>query len=139
MGRLAEFASNHPFHVLSVIVALVAVVFYEIWLKSRAFTQVSANDAVRLINRGAIVIDVRKPEEFQDGHILNARNVELETLESDPSAIKKRKNKAILAVCENGLKSGRAANALRKAGFEDVYSIKSGLSAWRADNMPLVK
>lgn len=139
MGRLADFVSNHPFHVLSVAIALVAVLFYEIRLKQRGHTQVSANDAVRLINQGAIVIDVRKPEEFQGGHILNAKNIELEKLESDPGVVKKRKNKAVLAVCDNGFKSGRAANVLRKSGFEHAYAMKSGLSSWRAENLPLVK
>ncbi len=139
MGRLAEFASNHPFHVASVLIALVAVLFYEIRLKSRAHTQVSANEAVRLINKGAVVIDVRKPQEFEGGHILNAKNVELEKLESDPAAVKKRRNKAVLTVCDTGMKSARAADVLRKSGFDDVYSMKSGLSAWRSENLPLVK
>lgn len=139
MGRLAEFASNHPFHILSVVIALIAVLFYEIRLKNRGYTQVSANEAVKLINQGAIVIDVRKPEEFQGGHILNAKNVELGKIESDPSVVKKRKNKAVLAVCDNGLKSGRAAGLLRKAGFEHAYSLKSGLGSWRGENLPLVK
>lgn len=139
MGRLAEFASNHPFHVLSVAVALVAVVFYEIRLLSRSYSQISTSDAVKLINQGAIVIDVRKPDEFQAGHILNAKNVELETLESDPAAIKKRKNKAVLVVCDNGTKSARAANTLRKSGIDNVFSLKSGLSAWRGENLPLAK
>lgn len=139
MGRLAEFASNHPFHVWSVAIALVAVLFYEIRLRSRGDTQVTPNEAVKLINHGAVVVDVRKPEEFAAGHILNARNVEVEALESDPSAVKKRKNKAVLVVCENGMKSARAANALRKAGHEHVYTVKSGLSTWRAENLPLVK
>lgn len=139
MGRLAEFASNHPFHVLSVAVALVAVVFYEIRLKSRAHTEVTANEAVKLINQGAVVVDVRKPEEFQGGHILNAKNVELATLEANPGAVKKRKNKAIVTVCENGFQSARAADVLRKSGYDDVYCLKSGLSAWRSENLPLVK
>jgi rhodanese-related sulfurtransferase len=139
MGRLAEFASNHPFHVLSVLIALFAVVFYEIRLMSRGQTQVSANEAVKLINRGAMVIDVRKPEDFGGGHILNAKNIELAKLESDPAAVKKRKNKIMVTVCDSGTQSARAANLLRKAGFEHVYSMKSGLGAWRSENLPLVK
>ena len=139
MGRLAEFASNHPFHVLSVAVALIAVVFYEIRLRNRGFAQVSANDAVKLINQGALVIDVRSPQEYQSGHILNAKNIQLETLEADPAAVKKRKDKPILAVCDNGMKSGRAAHLLRRSGFEQAYAMKAGLSSWHAENLPLVK
>jgi rhodanese-related sulfurtransferase len=45
----------------------------------------------------------------------------------------------VLTVCDNGTAASRAANALRKAGFESVFSLKGGLGAWRADNLPVVK
>jgi rhodanese-related sulfurtransferase len=100
---------------------------------------VSAADAVRLINKGALVIDVRKPEDFSAGHIVNARNVPLERVQQDDDAINKQKNKILLAVCADGTSSGRAAGALRKAGYENAFSLKGGLAGWRADNLPLVK
>ena len=139
MDELVEFATNHPLLIAGLIAAWAAVMFYEIRLKSRGLTHVSAADAVRLINKGAIVIDVRKPEEFQAGHIVNARNVELTKIESDPDPISKQKNKVFLTVCSNGASSGKAANALRKAGYQAVFSLKGGLGGWRAENLPLVK
>ena len=42
---------------------------------------------MRLINKGAIVIDVRKPEEYQAGHIVNSRNVEIDKIERDDDAV----------------------------------------------------
>lgn len=139
MAHLLEFVNHHPWQALAVLASAFAVIFYELRLRSLGLTNVSAGTAVQLINRGAMVVDVRKSEEFAAGHIVNARNVDLATIESDPGAIKKPKTKVLLTVCDNGTVSGRAANALRKAGFESVYSLKGGLAAWRTENLPIVK
>jgi rhodanese-related sulfurtransferase len=139
MAQLVEFAGNHVWLVTGLLVALAAVMFYELRMRSHGTTHVSAADAVRLINKGALVIDVRKPEEFEKGHIVNARNVPLERVEQDKDAIHKQKSKILLAVCGDGATSGRAAGQLRKAGYENAFSLKGGLAGWRADNLPLVK
>jgi len=139
MAQLVEFAGNHVWLVAGLVVSLAAVMFYEVRLRSQGATHVSAADAVRLINKGALVIDVRKPEEFEQGHIVNARNIPLERVAQGDDAIKKQKNKILLAVCADGVSSGRAAGHLRKAGYENAFSLKGGLASWRADNLPLVK
>jgi rhodanese-related sulfurtransferase len=139
MAQLVEFAGNHVWLVSGLFAALLAVMFNELRLRSQGVTHVSAADAVRLINKGALVIDVRKPEEFGAGHIVNARNVPLERVQQDDEAVHKNKSKILLAVCADGASSGRAAGHLRKAGFENAFSLKGGLAGWRADNLPLVK
>jgi rhodanese-related sulfurtransferase len=139
MGQLLEFIGRHPLIAAGVVAAWLAVMFYELWLRSRGMTHVSTADAVRLINKGAVVIDVRKPESFGAGHIVNARNVGLDELKADENAVHKKKDKILLAVCDDGTASGRAAGLLRKAGYQHVFSLKGGLTGWRADNLPLVK
>jgi rhodanese-related sulfurtransferase len=140
MAQLVEFIGNHVWLVTGLLAAWAAVTFYELRLRTQGTTHVTAADAVRLINKGALVIDVRKPEEFEQGHIVNARNVPLERMQQEgDDAIKKQKSKILLAVCADGATSGRAAGHLRKAGYENAFSLKGGLSGWRADNLPLVK
>jgi rhodanese-related sulfurtransferase len=139
MAQLVEFASNHVWLVIGLIAAWSAVMFYEMRLRAQGATHVSSADAVRLINKGALVIDVRKPDEFQTGHIVNARNIALDRIQQDDDAIKKQKDKILLAVCGDGATSGRAAGLLRKAGYENTFSLKGGLAGWRADNLPVVK
>jgi rhodanese-related sulfurtransferase len=139
MAQLVEFAGNHVWLVAGLLAASAAVMFYELRLRSHGTTHVSAADAVRLINKGALVVDVRKPEEFQAGHIVNARNVPFERVQKDDDAIGKQKSKILLAVCADGVSSGRAAGHLRKTGYENAFSLKGGLAGWRADNLPLVK
>lgn len=139
MGQLAEFVGNHPYLGLAVVASLGAVVFYELRLKSQAIGQLSVADAVRLINRGATIVDVRKPEEYGAGHIVNARNIPLSEIEADAKIVKKPKDKVLVTVCESGGTSRRAAALLKHAGFENVFSLKGGIASWRADSLPLVK
>jgi rhodanese-related sulfurtransferase len=139
MAEIIEFASLHPLLVGGLLASWVAVMFYELRLRAGDVTHVTAADAVRLINKGALVIDVRKPEAFQAGHIVNARNVVLDRLKGEEDAIAKKKDKVLLAVCDNGGLSGKAASLLRKAGYPNAFSLKGGIGSWRADNLPLVK
>src|SRR5262245_53173628 len=138
MGQLLEFAGNHYVLVSGLLAAWAAVTFYELRLRSQDATHVTAADAVRLINKGALVIDVRKPEEYESGHIVNARNVPLDRVQNGET-VHKQKAKVLLAVCADGSSAGRAAGHLRKAGYENAFSLKGGLAGWRADNLPLVK
>jgi len=139
MAQLVEFASKNWLIVAGLVAAASAVIFYELRLRAQGATHVSAADAVRLINKGAVVIDVRKPDEFETGHIVNARNVAFDRLQQGDDTITKLKNKILLAVCADGATSGRAAGLLRKAGHDNAFSLKGGVVGWKADNLPLVK
>ena len=138
MGQLVEFAGNHPLLVLFIMAMGFAVLAYEIWTRSQGVTNISVPQAVQLMNKGAVVVDVRKPDEFATGHLVSAKNIPLETLEADKSKDKFRK-KNILLVCDSGMSSGKGANLLRNAGFDNVFSVRGGIRAWREDNLPLVK
>jgi rhodanese-related sulfurtransferase len=139
IDQLLEFCGNHPLLVSGIVVAWLAVMVYEIRLKSQSFSHVSAAEAVRLMNAGAVVIDVRKPEEFAQGHIVSARNIEADALGNERKLLDKYKKKVVLTVCNSGLASNRAAMQLRREGIEQAFSIRGGLAAWKNENMPLEK
>jgi rhodanese-related sulfurtransferase len=139
VSQLIEFANLHPLMLAALFASGIAVLFYELRLRAGGVTHVSAADAVRLINKGALVIDVRKPADFEAGHIVNARNVELDKIQQGDDAIAKKKDRILIAVCENGGLSGKAASLLRKAGYPNAFSLRGGIGGWRADNLPLVK
>jgi rhodanese-related sulfurtransferase len=139
MDQIIEFIGNHPLIVAGIVASGLAVVFYELRLRMAGATNVSVADAVRLINKGALVVDVRKPDEFAAGHIVNARNVALDKLQQGDDTLGKKKDKILLTVCDTGATAGRAAGLLRQAGYENSFSIKGGLVGWRAENLPVVK
>lgn len=139
MGELVAFANSHPVLASVVVAFLVAVLIYEAKLKSRGLIQVSTSMAVQLINRGATIVDVRPAEAFAGGHIVNAKNIPLADILSQPDAVRKKKDRVLLTVCDNGMVAKRAADTLRKAGYESAFSLQGGLSAWRTENLPIVK
>jgi rhodanese-related sulfurtransferase len=139
MGEIVAFANAHPILASIVVALLVAVLIYEVRLKGRGLIQVSTNMAVQMINRGAMIIDVRPTEAFAGGHIVNARNIPLADIETRPDSVKKKKDKVLLTVCDTGPVARRAADVLRKAGYDSAFSLQGGLAAWRSDNLPLVK
>ena len=139
MEQLAEFAGNHVLLVAGLIGSFGLAAAYELRQRAHGVTQVSPGDAVKLINKSALVIDVRSPEAYGSGHIVNARNLTVADLEKDPDAIKKNKGKIVLVVCDSGMQAGKAANLLRKAGYENTFSLRGGISAWRTENLPLAK
>jgi rhodanese-related sulfurtransferase len=96
-------------------------------------------DAVRLINQGAVLVDVRSQAEFDAGHIRDARHLPQEQVAGAAESLKKFKDKVIVACCESGMRSGAAARVLRTQGFGKVVNLRGGLQAWRAENLPLVK
>jgi rhodanese-related sulfurtransferase len=101
---------------------------------------ISTLQATLLINQqNALVLDVREAAEYEKGHMLNARNIPLGELEARAAEIDKYKAKPVIVVCDNGNRSGRAATALRKRGFEQVFTLGGGIGAWRQAGLPLEK
>jgi len=108
--------------------------------RGAAGSSVSTLQATLLINQqNALVLDVREAAEYEKGHMLNARNVPLAELEARAAEIDKHKAKPVIVVCDNGNRSGRAATALRKLGFEQVFTLGGGIGGWRQAGLPLEK
>ena len=101
---------------------------------------VSTLQATLLMNQqNALVLDVRDAAEYGKGHMLNARNIPFGELEARAAEIEKHKAKPVIVVYDDGNRSGRAATALRKQGFEQVFTLSGGIGAWRQAGLPLEK
>jgi len=139
MERLIEYITRHPFLAGGTAVLALAVLAYEASRARSGGQSVGPMDAVRLINEGALLLDVRTQAEFDAGHILDARHVPQDQVASSAESLKKYKDKVVIACCESGMRSGAAARVLQTQGFGKVVNLKGGLQAWRAENLPLVK
>lgn len=138
MDRLLEFTSEHTLLVLALMISFFVLVFSELRRKAGGLVSVDPTDAVRLINNDAAVIDLRNAEAYARGHIVNARNVPYDEFSADRNTVMKFKNKSIIAVCDAGVTSKKAVDALRKSGFESVYGLKGGMAAWSQAGLPVV-
>jgi len=139
MQRLLEFIGHHPYLAAAAAAAAAAVAFYEIRERVQAFAALSAMQAVRLMNQGALVIDLRGKESYDAGHIGDARNVPVAELESQAESLRKWRDKPVITYCESGVNGANAARTLMKLGFTKVSNLQGGLNAWIKDNMPLAK
>lgn len=74
------------------------------------------------------IIDVRSPEEFASGHIKNAINIPLPTIENKPEVLADEKE-MIFVYCQSGMRSNVAATKLTHLGYENAYNI-GGISSW---------
>lgn len=74
-----------------------------------------------LIERGAIIIDVRTKKEFDTGHIKDAINIPLDTIFSNSKTLGS-KNTHIITCCASGGRSNMAMNILHKLGYTNVYN-----------------
>jgi rhodanese-related sulfurtransferase len=139
MQRLLEFIGNHAAMASAAVVAAIVVLAYELRARVQAYAALSATQAVRLMNQGALVIDLRSKDLFDAGHIVDARNVPAADLESQADSLKKWRDKNVITYCDSGSNGASAARSLIKLGFTKVFNLQGGLNAWVKDNLPLTK
>lgn len=138
MEQYLEFTANHPLLVSALLLSFFLVVFTELRRRVRGATSLEPQEAVKLMNADAVVIDLRSPEAFARGHIVNARNMPLDELGDNAAVLEKFASRPIIAVCEAGMSSGRAVEKLRKAGADNAFGLRGGIAAWKQANLPLV-
>lgn len=106
----------------------------------RAGREVGVVEAVQLINRkDALVIDVRDTGEYEAGHIAGARHVPEKQLTERLKELEKFKDRALIVVCRNGVRSSVAVQVLRRGGFNEAVNLQGGIAAWEQAGMPLEK
>jgi len=79
---------------------------------------------------GHPMIDVRTPEEFAQGHIEGAQNINLFDANFIDQFKVYDKEKPLLLYCRSGNRSGRAAKLLDSLGFQKLYDLQGGFLAW---------
>lgn len=138
MEQYLEFTANHPLLVGALVLSLFLVIFTELRRLTRGAVSLEPQEAIKLMNSDAVVIDLRSPEAFARGHIVNARNIPLDELTGKTEVLDKLKSQPIIAVCDAGVSSGRAVEKLRKAGIEKAFGLRGGIAAWQQASLPLV-
>lgn len=101
---------------------------------------VSAAMAVQMINREkAVVIDVCGAAEYAAGHVVGAKNVPLNELETRLPAVVKNKALPLVIVCASGGRAQQGAAMAQKLGYANAQVLSGGMKAWAAAGMPVEK
>jgi len=139
MTDLIAHIQLHPALAALALLAAVAVALFE-WREARhSAGAVSPQQAVMLINRGAVIVDIRSQTDFEAGHIQGAKRVGSDEIVAGGTAIERFKDKTIVTYCESGVTAAAAARQLLRHGFKHPVNLKGGIAAWRAEQLPLVK
>ena len=102
--------------------------------------KVSTLQATQLINQGkTAIIDVRDATEFAIVRLRDAINIPLNDVPQRLAGLEKYKSKSIIVMCQSGVRSAKATTQLKKAGFNEVYSLDGGLEAWQSQGLPTAK
>jgi rhodanese-related sulfurtransferase len=139
MDRLLEYISHHPWYAGGAALAALLVIVYEIRSRSENLAAISPQEAVRLMNQGALVIDLRPAEAFASGHVTGARQMSGEQILKANETLKKHKEKVVLIYDDNGSLGASAVRQLAAQGFTKAFNLRGGIAAWRAENLPLSK
>ena len=104
--------------------------------------QINSAELVELIkvNKAPVILDVRTSEEYLQGHIPGAINIEYQELPSRIDEVRNLgKKDKIIVYCERGVRANIAEETLKKAGFTEVLHLEGDMSGWRDGGLEVEK
>lgn len=100
-------------------------------------SNVDAEKATEMINNGAIILDVRTPDEFREGHIKNAINIDFYGDDFQSKINLLDKSKTYVIYCRSGRRSASADKIFQKAGFKNTSNLLKGIIGWKNEGRPI--
>lgn len=102
-------------------------------------TTISVDDFEKKLaeTKNVQLVDVRTPEEYQEGHLKNSLNYNINGDDFDNQLSKLDKTKPVMVYCLAGGRSAEAAKIMGEKGFTEVYNMQGGFMKWNAANKPL--
>ncbi len=98
--------------------------------------EISPAEGLAKRDQGAFILDVRQPEEWADYHVPGSTLIPLGELPARVNEVPR--DREVVVVCRSGNRSQAGRDILLKVGFEQVTSLKGGLSQWKAAGYPTV-
>lgn len=102
--------------------------------KTEGVSLVSPHDAEQFLasNKDVQLVDVRTLEEYDSGHITNAKHIDFYGHDFESTITNLDKSKPIVVYCKSGGRSGKTCKLLKQAGFTEIYDIQGGIVKWKA-------
>ena len=108
--------------------------------KENGSTLISADSLkVMLNNEHGILLDVRTPEEFAEGHLPGAINIDFKNKGFSAALDTLDKTKQYEVYCRSGHRSGESTEMMSKKGFKKVYDLEGGILKWQEKGFETVK
>ncbi|HFB65381.1 MAG TPA: rhodanese-like domain-containing protein [Aeromonadales bacterium] len=104
------------------------------------FKQISQDQLLNPANHVKIILDVRTPEEYAEGHVPGAINISHDVIDKKINELIKLnggKNATIAVYCRSGHRAGIALKELQKQGFQDLYHLEGDMNGWYKAKKPV--
>jgi len=92
----------------------------------------------KITESGVVVLDVRTPEEFFEGYIEGARNIDFYHADFENEITSLEKEHTYAVYCRSGKRSGLAIKIMHDAGFQNLYNLDGGIIDWAMVGNPLI-
>ncbi|OGT45557.1 MAG: hypothetical protein A3E82_00320 [Gammaproteobacteria bacterium RIFCSPHIGHO2_12_FULL_38_11] len=140
LHQISVFVIKH-WQLSSALVIITILIFLEeVRSKNERGLQLTPAGVTHAINREeAVLVDLRDTAAFRAGHIIGAKNFPLAEFDLKQEKLAPFRQRQLILIDVMGLKTGAIAMRLKKAGFEKIASLKGGMDAWTAANMPVTK
>ncbi|MFD3005481.1 rhodanese-like domain-containing protein [Thermus tengchongensis] len=119
------------------LLALLPLVFLAACGPKGSYQNVGPEELYRALESGAVVVDVRTPQEFAEGHVPGAINLPVENVAQWADTLPK--DKPVYLYCRSGNRSRQAAEYLKKKGYTNLYNLEGGILAIQREGFPLVR
>lgn len=104
-----------------------------------AAQDIDVTQARAMSQHGALLLDVREPDEYADIHAPNATLIPLGQLGSRLGEIATYKNRPVAVMCRSGRRSAKAVQLLQEAGYNRVSNVGGGILAWENAGLKVVR
>lgn len=112
-----------------ILLIIVIAFFVNKFMPVKGITNISVQEAKDKIKDNHVqFIDVRTPGEYKANHRKPFKNIPLSNLPNKMETLDKEKE--VVVICQSGMRSRSAAKILKKQGFQKIYNVKGGMSAW---------
>jgi len=108
--------------------------------KTSVIIDVNSNKAKQLIKENnLIIIDVRTPQEYNAGHLKDAKNINISDKNFRSRIENLDKNDSYLVYCRTGSRSRHTIGLMKELNFKSVYHLEDGIAEWVREGNPVVK
>jgi rhodanese-related sulfurtransferase len=90
-------------------------------------------------NTNFVILDVRTPSEYIEGHLKNSVNLDYNAADFKDKVNNLNKNKTYLVYCRTSNRSASAVKIMAELGFKDIFHMTGGIVEWQASGLPVVK
>ena len=123
------------------LITIVAVFLTVTFAQAQQLKQVTSKEAANMLksDKNLVVLDVRTAEEFKDGHIKGALNIDIRQPDAFVKIDKLNRNARYVVHCRTNHRSQVAVDHMMQSGFKNIIQIMDGFNGWSQNGLPVVK